>query len=357
MGPEPRPELLTLAPAVHGGSLDPAVLDFSTGISPLPPPPGLFDAVRNADLSRYPHPSALPVREALSALHDAPPEHVVVGSGSVELIWAVARAFAGPGRSGLVVTPAFAEYAQALRASGASVLEVSMPAPRFTFPVDAVAAALAAGPLAVVFICRPSNPCLSWAAPDEIAALARRWPETLFVIDEAYLPMFDGVAGIAPGANIAVLRSLTKVFALAGLRVGYLLATSPIAAAVQATLPPWNVSSAAQAAGVVAARLLPTHGPAIRAQIGSLRTSLRDQLAGVLAAPVGAGGPFLLYELDDAPELARALLAGGIAVRHAASFGLPRHLRIGVRDAGANSTLVARCRELRLATAQRRSAP
>jgi len=354
MGPEPRPELLTLAPAIHGGSPDPTVLDFSTGISPLPPPQELLDAVRSADLSRYPHPTALPVREAVGALHDAPPARVVVGAGSVELIWAVARAFAGQGRTGLVVTPAFGEYTQALRASGAAVVDVGMAAPDFAFPVEGIATALAARPTAVVFICRPSNPCLSSAEAEEIAALARRWPDTLFVIDEAYLPMFEAVAGIAPGGNIAVLRSLTKVFALAGVRLGYLVAAPPIAAAVQATLPPWNVSSAAQAAGVAAARLLPVHGPAIRARIASLRTSLRDELA---RAPTGAGGPFLLYEVDDAPALVRGLRERGIAVRHAASFGLPRHLRIGVRDPRANAALVARWEELQTAGAQRRSAP
>ena len=208
-----------------------------------------------------------------------------------------------------------------------------------------------------MFICRPSNPCLSCAEAEEIAALARRWPDTLFVIDEAYLPMFEAVAGIAPGGNLAVLRSLTKVFALAGLRLGYLVAAAPIAAAVQATLPPWNVSSAAQAAGVAAGRLLPLHGPAIRDRIGALRASLRDELARVVDAPVGAGGPFLLYEVDDAPALVRGLRARGIAVRHAASFGLPRHVRIGVRDQPANGTLVARWRELQTAGAQRRSAP
>ena len=111
MGPEPRPELMALPAAAHGGSTDPQVLDFSTGVSPLAPPAALLDAIAGADLTRYPHPTALPVRQALAALHDVPPEGIVAGAGSVELIWALARAFGGPGRAGLVVTPAFSEYA------------------------------------------------------------------------------------------------------------------------------------------------------------------------------------------------------------------------------------------------------
>jgi histidinol-phosphate/aromatic aminotransferase/cobyric acid decarboxylase-like protein len=196
MGPDPRPELLALAPVVHGGGADPGALDFSTGVSPLAPPSELVAAVREADLSRYPHPTAQPVREAVGALHDAAPDRIVAGAGSVELIWAVARAFAGPGRTGLVVTPAFGEYEQALKASGASVVDVRMVAPAFAFPSEAVAAALAASPIAVAFICRPSNPCLTSAPAGEIVALARRFPETLFVIDEAYLPLFEDADSI-----------------------------------------------------------------------------------------------------------------------------------------------------------------
>jgi len=346
LGPRPRPELIALAPAVHGGSADPSVLDFSTGVSPLAPPIELVAAVRDADLSRYPHPTAQPVREAVGALHDAAPDRIVAGAGSVELIWAVARAFAGPGRAGLVVSPAFGEYEQALKASGASVVDVRMVGPAFAFPSEAVAAALERSPIAVAFVCRPSNPCLTSAPAEEIVALARRFPETLFVIDEAYLPLFDDVESIPGGPNLALLRSMTKVFALPGLRLGYLVASAPIAAAVQATLPPWNVSAPAQAAGVTASRLLPLHGAAIRDRIALLRHSLRAGLARVLGDPVRAGGPFLLYEAEAASRLVDRLRERGIVIRHAESFGLPRHLRIGVRDQRANETLVSRWAEL-----------
>src|SRR5262249_53441033 len=118
MHPEPRPELRDLAPAVHGGDAPPGVLDFSTGVSPLPPPP----AVRAADVPRYPHPTARPLCEAVAAHHGVAPECVVAGAGSVELIWALARAFGGPGRRVAWVAPGFGEYAQAGRASGADTM-------------------------------------------------------------------------------------------------------------------------------------------------------------------------------------------------------------------------------------------
>lgn len=342
MRPEPRPELVALPAGVHGGVHDESLLDFSTGVSPLPSPEELVAAIRGADLSRYPHLTALPVRLAIAALHDTSPDHVVVGAGSVELIWTLARAFAGPGRTGLVVTPAFGEYAQALKASGASVQDVPMAGPAFAFPFEATARALAATSTALAFVCRPSNPCLSTAPVEELVELARRFPGTLFAIDEAYLPLFEGVERMPLGANVAVLHSMTKVFALPGVRLGYLIAAPPIAAAIQAALPPWNVSAPAQAAGVAAARLLPLHEAQIRERIASLRTSLAGELSPVIGAPVQAGGPFLLYEVDAAAELVERLRERGVALRHAASFGLPRHVRVGVRDQRSNGILVER---------------
>lgn len=340
MRPETRPELARLAPAVHGGSDDPHVLDFSTGVSPLRTPDELLTAARGADLSRYPHPTARPVCEALAAMDEVAPDQIVAGAGSTELIWAVTRAFAGPGRTGLIVSPAFGEYAQALNAAGASLVDVAMSPPHFDFPTDAVARALDGASIALAFVCRPSNPCLSAAPADALAALARRNPRTLFVVDEAYLPMFEDARGVQLAANVAILSSMTKVFALPGLRLGWLTADREVASAVQAALPPWNVSSPAQAAGVVAARLLPTHALPIRARIGVLRAALAVRLASVAGSPAHAGGPFLLYQHDQAAALAEGMRRRCVLVRHGASFGLPLHLRIGVRDEVDQDALV-----------------
>jgi histidinol-phosphate/aromatic aminotransferase/cobyric acid decarboxylase-like protein len=317
------------------------VVDFSTGISPLPPPAEIVRAAAEADLARYPHPSALPFRKAAAEAYGASPDAIVAGAGSVELIWAVARAFAGPGRIGLVVTPAFGEYEQALRASGADVVTVAMTSPGFETSIGDVEKALTARDrLAVVFLCRPSNPYLTAPSADDIATLARAWPRTLFVVDEAYQPLFEDVTPISPAPNVAVLRSLTKLFALPGLRIGYMMAAPAVAAAVQKALPPWNVSVAAQAAGAVAVRLAPSLGPGLRAQVARLRGSLERSLLEVAGSPERSGGPFLLYRRENASTLASRLLSLGVAVRSCASFGLPEHLRVGIRTEGDNAKLL-----------------
>ena len=315
------------------------MLDFSTGVSPLAPPPEILAAVREADVRRYPHPTAAPLCARLAALHDVAPSQIVAGAGSVELIWALARAYAGPGRHAVVFAPSFGEYAQALSVSGARVVEVRAGSPPFLPALDAALAALASAP-SLAFLCRPSNPGLGSLPPAALEALARAAPSTLFVVDEAYLPMFEGVEAISPRPNVAILRSLTKVFALPGLRLGYLVADAEVARVVQAALPPWNVSAPASAAGIAACGL-GDRVVAVRREIARLRGQLADRLKSPLVTLDAQGGPFLLYRVGDAAALERTLSARGLRVRNGTSFGLPAHLRIGVRPDDEQATLAA----------------
>ena len=199
---EPRRELADLPPAVHGGDAPPGVVDFSTGVSPLPPPPSVMAAWRAADVTRYPHPTALPLREAIAARHAVAVDEVVVGAGSVELIWALARAFGGAGRRVGFVAPAFAEYAQAARASGAEVAAVDVD--------DACD---------LLFVARPGNPTLVVPCIESRARRARRRRRSVSAA------LLTACRRWRRTDRVAVLRSLTKVFALPGLRLGYLVAS------------------------------------------------------------------------------------------------------------------------------------
>jgi histidinol-phosphate/aromatic aminotransferase/cobyric acid decarboxylase-like protein len=323
--PEPRPELRALRPAVHGGDAPPGVLDFSTGVSPLPPPPALLGALAAADVTRYPHPTALPLRQAIARHHGVDADCVVAGAGSVELIWALARAFGGPGRRVAYLRPAFAEYAQAALASGAAV-----------DAVDELGDARVAQ-AALTFVARPGNPTLS--VPDLAPARAR-----LLVVDEAYQPLCDDVPAVMSSPTVAVLRSLTKLFALPGLRLGYLLASAEVAQAVQAALPPWNVSQPAIAVGVAALAL---DAAPVRDALARLRRCLTADLRTVGVRVVAERGSLVQVEVDDAGATAAALLERGCRVRDCSSFGLPRHLRLGVRPEAEQERLVAAWQELR----------
>lgn len=331
MRPLPRPELLDLPPAPHGGDAGHGLVDFSTGVCPLPPPESVLAALRSADVTRYPHPSALPLREAAARAHDVSPDAIVAGNGSAELLWALARAFVGPGRKALVLTPAFGEYAQAVRASGGKLATLEAEGPPFQWDAARLLAALDVHHPSLVFVGRPSNPCLSLLPYPTLAKAARAHPGTLFAVDEAYLPLFPGEEGLTPGPNVALVRSLTKVLALPGVRLGYLVASPDVARVVRAALPPWNVSAPALAAGLAALAVLPSVLPEIQAEVTRLRT-LQSVLLTSMGARVDAeGGTFLLVRVDDAPGFTRRMADAGVRVRDATSLGLPRHLRLGVR--------------------------
>jgi histidinol-phosphate/aromatic aminotransferase/cobyric acid decarboxylase-like protein len=344
MPPSARPELANLQAAVHGGDAPPGVVDFSTGVSPLPVPKPVLAAARASDLSRYPHPTALPLRIAVARAHGGDPEEVVAGAGSTELIWALAGAFGGPGRTVLAPRPGFAEYAQAARASGARVVEFPGAGPHAG--LDLGRAALLAREASLIFLPRPSTPWPEVPPAEAVESLCRAAPDALVVVDEAYLPLFDEVQPLRAGGNLAILRSLTKALALPGLRIGYLLADRAVASAVRAALPPWNVSAPAAAAGIAAIER-PVLLVEAREAIGRLREDLAKRLRAEHADIVAGGGPFLLCEVGAASAFTAALLRRRLRVRDCTSFGLPRHVRLGVRLPPENAAVAAAFRAAR----------
>lgn len=334
--PRERDELLQLRPAAHGGDAPPGALDFSTGVSPLPLPEAVLEAIRTADLTRYPHPTALPLRAAAARFHGEDPEAIAAGNGSTEILWALARAFGGPGRTVLAPSPAFAEYAQAARASGSRLVELA----RQDLGFDGLAAAAREAGASLVFLARPSTPLLDVVPAEAILGLARELPGTLVAVDEAYQPLCDDLPPLRPARNLAIVRSLTKALALPGLRAGYLLADPAVARAVRASLPPWNVSAPA-AAAAAAALDHPHLFREARQGVRALREDLAQRLRAVDARIEAAGGPFVVCDVGRAEAFAASLLRRGLRVRDCTSFGLPRLVRVGVRGPDAHARLAA----------------
>jgi histidinol-phosphate/aromatic aminotransferase/cobyric acid decarboxylase-like protein len=350
MRPRPRPELEALAPAVHGGGAAPGELDASTALSPLAPPDEVVAAARAAALDRYPPVDAAPLRAAYARAAELTdgPDGVAIGAGSVELIWALARAFAGPDRRVVVAAPAFGEYAQAARASGATVT-IAWTAREhdagFTWDGAPLARALTDGAeAALVFLARPGSPTLVAPEPAALAALAAAHPRTLFVVDEAYQPVAAELPPLRPSENVAVLRSDTKLLGLAGLRLGALLAAAPVARAVRAALPPWNVSAPAQAAGLVAVEALARELAPRRARLAALAAAQRALVADDRLAPRAAALTFTVYRISGAPAVVAAAAARGVRLRDCTSFGLPGCVRVGLVDAPDQPRLAAALR-------------
>jgi histidinol-phosphate aminotransferase len=358
-GPRPVPWLKTAAPAVHG-SFDasaaaelgiPAadILDFSANGNIIGPPPGVAAAIAGIDPSRYPDRGARELRAALSTCHGVPPVQIVLGNGSTEIIWAIARAFLGPGDSTLVAGPTYGEYAAAAAACGARVQTCDVIRPDGALDVDALGQALQQCDASVVWLCHPNNPTGSSLSVEIVRHLIGEHPATLFVVDEAYLTLCPDVPSTVPlisNGNVVVVRSMTKDYALAGLRIGYGLAAEPVTDALSRMLPPWSLSSVAQVAALIA---LADADHLARAQqaVADSRIHLMAGLAALDYQPRPSLTNFVLVPVGDGGSLSRALLERGFAVRNCASFGLPDCIRIGVRRIPDQERLLAALNEIR----------
>ncbi len=327
--------------AVHGGmsererrailarGLQP--LDLSANLNPYGPPRAVLEAAAAAAADRYPDPDAAELCRAIARSVGCAPAEVLAGNGSSELIFLAARAFGAPGRPGLIASPTFAEYDRALRAAGVPVIEVRCFGPRGAGLDAAVGTTITARP-GLIFLCNPNNPTGDFVPDDRLGELHRaaRDAGAVLVIDEAYRQ----IGGLTDSRwfereGVVVLRSLTKLYAVPGLRLGYALGAPELVDAMRQQQPPWSVSAPAIAAGLRALRERAFVRRSV-ARIVEARRRLTDGLrrAGFTVIPSDAN--FVLVEVGNARKARKRLLERGIAVRDCSSFGLPSHVRIAV---------------------------
>jgi len=236
--------------ARHAGIEAHEILDFSASINPLGPPPSARNAFIKSygGMSRYPDPYAEKLKEALAERHGMKPPEVLVGNGSTQLIYLLCAALRP--RAGLVVGPAFSEYGNALTLAGANIRSLSLsPADGFQFSTKMFMAAWEKG-CNIVFLATPNSVTGQLIPRTEIekiadAALARK---SLVVVDEAFIDFVEGesIKALArQNPYLIVLRSLTKYYALPGLRLGYLLGEARRVAQLAAYQEPWSVNAPA----------------------------------------------------------------------------------------------------------------
>ncbi|MFZ5826344.1 MAG: threonine-phosphate decarboxylase CobD [Bacillota bacterium] len=338
-------------PPLHGGDLHAAAarwglpaerfVDFSANINPLGPPAGALAAAAAAlaGVAHYPEPFARTLRAALARRHQLPEAAIIVTGGASEALYLLLREAAG--RRVALPVPGFAEYGRAARAAGATVLPVP-------FDQTDPPAGLRAGDWWV--LCNPHNPTGHLLRPGRILALAGETPATLLV-DEAFIDLTEAgeegsvIPQVLHRRNLVVLRSLTKFYALPGLRVGYAAAPSHLAARLDGARDPWSVSAVAQAAAL-AALADSDYAARTRAWIAAERPFLARAVAALpgwsLCEPPSAN--FLLARAPvPAHRLQERLGPLGILIRDCRSFeGLtPHHVRLAVRTRAENLRLLA----------------
>nr|WP_231116179.1 Rv2231c family pyridoxal phosphate-dependent protein CobC [Motilibacter rhizosphaerae] len=329
----------------HHGDRDavPGLVDLAVNVRPDGPPPWLHARIA-ASLGRLAaYPDTAVARQAVSRRHGRAAAEVLLTSGAAEAFVLLARILRP--RHAVVVHPQFTEPEAALRAAGHAVHQVVLPPP---FVLDPAAVPDTAD---LVVVGNPTNPTSVLHPADALAALCR--PGRVVVVDEAFADTAPGepesLAGRQDLPGLVVIRSLTKTWGLAGLRVGYLLADPGLVHELGEAQPLWSVSTPALVAleacsGPDAVREAEDRARAIGAD--------REQLCAALAAVEGArvhegqSTSFVLLQVPGRPDVREALQAQGFAVRRGETFpGLGSDwIRIAVRDAATNDAFVAALR-------------
>lgn len=353
----PRPKLAELSPVAHGAfdyaelarlGLQPdKLIDFSANSNPYGPHPtvltALADALQADRLARYPDRDCLALRAALAAVDETPPETILPGNGATELIHLIALALVEPGSRQVVIGPTFGQYAHAIRLAGGKVIEYR-PSPDLRFEAEAVAAALRRWQPDGVWLCNPNNPTGQQWSATELAHLRAAVPKALWVVDESYRYFTAAptpLTGWSGDENLILLRSLTKDQALAGLRLGYVIAAPAVITALRAAQPTWSVNTLAQVAGVAALQ------PAVLAWRDDTLARLGRHAAELWAGltewgyPVlPSATPYALVQVAEAATWRERLLFQGVQVRDCAFFGLPQYARIAARRPEENERLL-----------------
>jgi histidinol-phosphate aminotransferase len=350
----PRPELDRIQAAVHGGFDSTRVhgdlLDFSANVNPFGPSPLIWDAMRTVDVARHPDPRAASLRAALAEMEGVELDQLLVGNGSIELIYHLTTAYLRPGDPVLIVEPTFGEYAIAAAIMGAQIVPWRLdPDEGFELDLDRLLRLVRRVNPRLIFLCNPNNPTGAFVGREQVERLLGECPGALLVLDESFI-RFVAQAWCSRDllglGNLAILRSLTKDYALTGLRVGYALADRAIIAALAKVQPPWSVNALAQAAAHAALRD-EAHLRASLVGLASAKADLVRDLLQLGLAPRPSRTHFFLLPVGSAAEWSRRLLVHNILVRDCSSFGLPTFVRVATRQVADNARLVAALAELR----------
>jgi histidinol-phosphate aminotransferase len=312
------------------------VVKLASNENPLGPSPRAVDALRAAiaDLHRYPDGPARELRAALARHLGVDAAQVVVGNGSTDLIDLLARAFLGPEDNAVASEGAFARFRQVVRARNGRARLVPMR--ELTHDLDAMRDAVD-DRTRLVYLANPNNPTGTWNRRAEVDRLVDSLPpEVLLVLDQAYSEYADdpeypqGVEYVRRGAPVVVLRTFSKAYGLAGLRVGYGVAAPGVVDAVDTIREPFNVNALGQA-GALAALDDQDHVRGTvelnRVEKEKMRAALVER--GLAVAPSLAN--FLFVETGrDGGLLFRRLLARGVIVRPLRPYRFPTAIRLSI---------------------------
>ena len=351
MSPRPRPAILDVSPYVGGVSTLEGinrVAKLSSNEGAFGPPPSAAAAAARAAaaMHHYPDGQCTALRQAIGARFGLDPARIVCGAGSDEILQLLTAAYGGPGTEVVMSAHGFSIYEIAGTAAGSRV--VKAPERDLAADVDAMLAAVSPA-TRIVFLANPNNPTGSMLPSAEVARLrAGLPPDVLLVVDAAYAEYVDrpdydpGAALVDAGDNTVMTRTFSKMFGMGGMRLGWCYAPPAVADVLGRLRGPFNVSGAAQEAGI-AALAEPGWVEMGRAHNAAERARLSAGLAAAGARAWPSEGNFVLAGFGSPARAAAAdaaLRARGVIVRAMVGYGLPECLRITVGAVDENDLVL-----------------
>ena len=325
-----HPDIAALSPYVPGKPIEELqrelgltrVIKLASNENPLGPSPKALAVVNEtaASLHRYPDGGAFRLREALADRWKVTLDHIILGNGSDEILGMLARTFLSPGDEAVMADQTFVIYKmEVMAAHGKAVI---VPLKQWRHDLSAMAAAITAR-TRLLFLCNPNNPTGTMVSAEEVGRLLSRVPEHVIVVfDEAYVEYVrsaefpDSLAYVREGRNVIVLRTFSKIYGLAGLRIGYGVTTPEMTNLLNRVRPPFNANSIAQRAALAALE----DDEHVANSRAVNQAGMEQVVAGLKTlgfAPIPSEANFVYFDAGrDGRELFEALLHQGVIVRH-----------------------------------------
>jgi histidinol-phosphate aminotransferase len=322
------------------------IVKLASNEGPYGPFPAALEAIERAarELNRYPERGA-ELAERLAARHGTTPDRIAIGNGADAVVGLLSMAYLDPGDEALMGWPSFPSYR--LDAVKQAATPVTVPLRAGSYDLEDMAERI--GPRTkIAYVCNPNNPTGGMVGRSALRAFLDRVPDdVLVVVDEAYHEYVtdpdypDAIAEhVHERPNVAVLRTFSKIYGLAGLRIGYLVGPPGVVREAMKVRNPFDVSEIAHAAALAS-----LDDPAEVALRRELNERGRDELAAALRAagmePLPSVGNFLTADVGDGRALARALETEGVIVRPLEPFGAPESIRVTVGTPEDNAAFAA----------------
>jgi histidinol-phosphate aminotransferase len=345
-----RPQVLELVPYSPGRPMEEVerelgladVLKLASNENPLGPSPRALQAIREAlqGLHRYPDGACYALRQGLSRRLGVKPEELCFGNGSNELLELVTRAFLGPGDEAVMGHPAFVVYRSVCQAVGGHIREVALK--NFTHDLRGMLEAVTAR-TKLVFLDNPNNPTGTCVSPTDLDDFVRALPpDVILVVDEAYreyVPRYlqpDLLRYVREGCYLLTLRTFSKAYGLAGLRIGYGIGCTEMVELLNRVRQPFNVNTLAQKAALAALDDTTHLEQTVRITEAG-RKVMHSSFEELGLASIPSVTNFILVNVGvEGKVVADALLRKGVVVRSMEGYGLPAHIRVTVGTAQEN---------------------